>query len=96
MAIPYDLHRSSRNDTVGKIKEAKMEWEYRLNGEIKMRKPERRSERNDNKMLLNITGVKVTEMPSLRRRASEIRLSLCPLRSYLQMKRYNPFGINRV
>jgi len=34
MEVFYDLYRSPRNDTVVKIKEVKMGWEYRLNGEI--------------------------------------------------------------
>jgi hypothetical protein len=42
-----------------------MGWEYRLNGEIRMRKPER-SEKNGSKMPLHKAGVKMTEMPSLR------------------------------
>jgi hypothetical protein len=65
MEILCDLYRSSRNDTVVKIKEVKMGWECRLNGEIQTHKPERRPERNDSKMLLNKAGVKMTEMPSL-------------------------------
>jgi hypothetical protein len=34
---------SSRNDTVVKIKEVKMGWEYRLNGEIQMHKPDQKT-----------------------------------------------------
>jgi hypothetical protein len=65
MEILYDFYGLSRNDTVVKIKEVNMGWEYRLNGEIQMHEPERRSERNDSKMLLNKVGLKMTEMPSL-------------------------------
>jgi len=46
-------------------------------------------------MLLNKAGVKMTEMPNLKWRGSEISLSLFPPRKYLQMKRYSPFGLNR-
>jgi hypothetical protein len=65
MEIFCDLYRSSRNDTVAKIKEVKMGWEYRLKGEIQTHKPGRRPERNDSKIVLNKAGVKMTEMPSL-------------------------------
>jgi len=38
MEVFYNLYRSHRNDIVVKIKEVKMEWEYRLNGELYMHK----------------------------------------------------------
>jgi hypothetical protein len=66
MEVFYDPYRSSRNDTVVKIKEVKMGWEYILNGEIQMHKPDRRPERNDSKMPPNEAGVKMTEILILR------------------------------
>jgi len=38
MEVFYDFYRSSRNDTVVKIKKVKMGWEYRLNGGTQMHK----------------------------------------------------------